>query len=193
MKRSLLLGLVIATPVLLASACSDDSSGGGNNYNVNNNTNNNQPDSGVLPDSSTLPDSSLLPDAGTEPDSATQPDSGTEPDGGGSTGTGAIGDPCSSAGDCAAPSGLTADCLTLLLNVFQFPGGYCTASCTPPTDPSDPDPCGPGAICASLAQQPGQCFKTCNDASECRENEGYDCTDPMGMVGQNVCAPPIGI
>ncbi len=184
MRRLFVILSIVA--LAWAPACSDDSSGGGggNNYN---NTNNTQQDSGVQYDSAVLPDSGQLVDSGMLPDAANEPDAANTQDGGGG-GNGAIGDPCTDASDCAGPNGLTADCLTDLMSFVQFPGGYCTANC----DPNTQDPCGAGAVCASMGGQ-GYCFKQCNDASECREAEGYECTDPMSMVGETVCSPHIGM
>lgn len=96
-------------------------------------------------------------------------------------GSGAIGDACSSAGQCTAPSGLTAECLQTVMFVLTFPNGYCSAGCDPQNDQ-----CGAGAICATFLME-NHCMKTCTDVSQCRGSEGYVCDNMGGLLSSTVC------
>ena len=186
-KTRLFLYLIVTSSLALGLAlggCGDDDSGGENE----NNTNNHHWYQDAGPEASTWPDAMVWEDAMVQVDAAPQVDAMVEIDGGGGTGDGLIGDPCTDGSDCDPPQGLTAECLTDLggMGMATFPDGYCTATCTA----GDPDPCGPDAVCASLMVA-SYCLKTCTDSIECRQPE-YSCEDPMGMVGQKVCVPPIG-
>ena len=185
MKKIVCMVLPLAAALV---ACSDDSSGGGNNTNNNRNNNVYRPDSGTneYRDAATLPDSAIPGPDSAILDAEVPPDSGQATQDGGGTGTGKIGDPCTSPDDCQAPAGLQAECLTNLLNMIELPGGYCTASCTP----GDPDPCAPDGVCYGM-QMMAYCLKPCTDNSECRQDEGYVCTDPLS-AGQTVCATELG-
>ncbi len=167
------------------SACGDDSSGG-NTPGNNNNGQHGFWDAGPSGDGHVWRDAaSNLPDAAQTPDAASQVDAASTPDSGGQQGNGKIGDPCTAPSDCEAPTNLQAKCLTDLMGMVQLPGGYCTASCTPPGQ-NEPDPCAPDGVCYGV-QFMGYCLKPCTDDTDCRQDEGYVCTDPMS-AGQTVCA-----
>lgn len=83
-------------------------------------------------------------------------------------GTGATGDPCMEAGDCAGGT-----CLEMLgAGGFgvTFTGGYCSATCTG----MGMGTCEEGAECANLLISMN-CLKTCTTAEDCRADEGYMC------------------
>jgi hypothetical protein len=110
-------------------------------------------------------------------------------------GDGVIGDACSGTPDCGGVTGagLTAECLTSLGGFITMPGGYCTSTCTAPANPGDPDACtAVGGVCMN-AMMASYCVKPCEDASDCREGEGYTCAaNPMG--GEDTyCLPPMGM
>ena len=112
-------------------------------------------------------------------------------DSGGDAAVRNTGEPCTVDGDCTGPGG---NCMTTLSITtpfplsIPFPGGYCSSSC----DGADPESCGPGAYCldASAYGGPTGCVKTCTDSTECRESEGYTCSDFM-IFTQNFCGPPV--
>ena len=101
------------------------------------------------------------------------------------------GEPCADDGDCIGPG---AQCLTELSITtpfplsIPFPNGYCSSTCVA----ADPESCGPGGWCldASAYGGPTGCVKTCTDSTECRESEGYTCSDFM-IFTQNFCGPPV--
>ncbi len=133
-------------------------------------------------------DAHIEVDATQMTDAEVEVDAFTEADAGEVVGEGAIGDPCGAPGDCSPPTGLTAECLTDIGGFVQFPGGYCTAECTA----EGPDPCEPDGVCVNLMMT-SYCLKPCQDISDCREDDGYECDDPMGQAGTTVCVPPIGM
>jgi hypothetical protein len=112
-------------------------------------------------------------------------------DGGGDAPVRNTGDPCTVDGDCTGPGAQCLDVLAITTPFplsIPFPGGYCSSSCVG----TDPDSCGAGAWCldASAYGGPTGCVKTCTDASECRESEGYTCSNFM-IFTQNFCGPPV--
>jgi hypothetical protein len=95
-----------------------------------------------------------------------------------------IGGPCTTAADCDAPEGLTAQCLTDLITIIVMPGGYCTAQC------QDLGDCGPGAACVDLSIV-RFCIRTCSSAADCRQDEGYYCDIiPYTSDPNTYCVPP---
>jgi hypothetical protein len=109
-------------------------------------------------------------------------------DGGGGRNTG---EPCTTAAECTGPGAICMTELSIttpLPMTIPFPGGYCSSTCSA----SDPDSCGPGAWCldASAYGGPTGCVKSCADSSECRESDGYTCSNFM-IFPQNFCAPPL--
>ncbi|MFT3927412.1 MAG: hypothetical protein QM778_33065 [Myxococcales bacterium] len=117
-------------------------------------------------------------------------DGGTGNNGNGN-GTGAeVGEPCDDKSDCMG--GANADCLkTVTINVgisfdIMFPGGSCTIlNCK-----SDAD-CPKGTGCLMGFSAPA-CTKTCEQASDCRSDEGYTCGAVTGSQDQRkFCQPPI--
>jgi hypothetical protein len=87
-----------------------------------------------------------------------------------------VGDPCTTAGDCAGSL-----CIT---DADGFPGGYCTDIC----DSTDPMACAAagGGLCLSTGPGgPELCFDECMTTPDCRM--GYTCTN-IGM-GNEICLP----
>ena len=112
-------------------------------------------------------------------------------DSGGDAAVRNTGEPCTVDGDCTGPGGncmTTLSITTPIVLDIPFPGGYCSSTCVA----TDPDSCGPGAWCldASGYGGPTGCVKTCTDSTECRESEGYTCSDFM-IFTQNFCGPPV--
>jgi hypothetical protein len=111
-------------------------------------------------------------------------------------GDGLVGDACGNAADCGGVSGpgLTAECVTdpTGMGLFTLPGGYCSSSCTAPTNPGDPDACtAVGGTCINVMVA-SYCLKPCADASECREPD-YGCSAvPGGVETDLYCLPPMG-
>lgn len=185
--KSLSLNFVIKTAVLVV-ACGVLSFGCGGDDDSGTNENHHYFDAAV--DAIVWPDAYIDIDAAEQIDAAHDIDAFVEIDGA-VVGEGEIGDPCSAHGDCIPPAGLTAECMTVIGEGFlqvEFPGGYCSADCTP----GEPDPCAPGGVCVDL-QIASKCLEPCQQNSDCRETEGYECDDPMNMAGQTVCVPPIGM
>ncbi len=78
------------------------------------------------------------------------------------------------------------ECITDIAGYFEFPGGYCTATCTSPAE------CGPDAECADLMFM-SYCLKTCDDPSDCRTDEGYICGEIPILGGGPYCIPSVEI
>lgn len=99
---------------------------------------------------------------------------------------GTVGDPCETDLQCMGVPGMET-CITVVPfgpgGYIEFPGGYCSADCVTDGD------CGEGALCVSTMGGMSACFLTCEDGSDCREDEGYECrarhSDP-----QTFCMPP---
>lgn len=110
----------------------------------------------------------------------------------GPTRPGAVGSACAADSDCTEPTG--ARCETVVGGggfSFELPGGYCTADCEGPSDPS----CGPGAECFSIGFGGfgfSLCVKACDSNEDCRADEGYTCMAPPfgGTPGAMYCLPP---
>ena len=97
---------------------------------------------------------------------------------------GLTGDPCSSPSQCNCVPSSSRECLTTISGYISFPGGYCSARCTTPTE------CGSGAHCAELYTGVNYCLKVCTSASQCRMAEGYTCTRiPMSSDTRTYCLP----
>ncbi len=105
-------------------------------------------------------------------------------------GTGEVGEACSDVSQCTGITNGTAECLTSVGGMLNFPGGYCTGSgCTVGTACDNAN-----GVCVDLFTVMQYCLVECTAASECRQSEGYDCaqlpqaptTDPM------YCMPPTG-
>jgi hypothetical protein len=103
--------------------------------------------------------------------------------------SGLVGDPCTEDGDCEDTLGTEPFCLEDIPmgpgGTLEFPGGYCSATCTP-----DGGECGDGAICfgGGGPTSTRRCYKECTDDSDCRESEGYECHELWGGMGF-VCWP----
>lgn len=106
-----------------------------------------------------------------------------------------VGEPCSTATDCAEPPRAT--CFTTVsgggfVPDMVFPGGYCSRGC----DESEGDDCGGSGTCATLSSAGGMissmfqfCAKPCTTEADCRNAEGYRCHVVFpGFPG--VCVPP---
>ncbi|MDY0004475.1 MAG: hypothetical protein RBU30_24475 [Polyangia bacterium] len=173
--RRLSLVLVAGLGLCLA-ACGDDDSG-----QTNNNNHHMFFDAALQPDSAQPQPDSAQP----QPDSAQpQPDSNVQP------GNGITGDGCGGAGQCGGITNGTPECLTTLMSMINFPGGYCSSqSCTADT------PCDNGnGTCVSIMGFMTVCLKACTAATECRQSEGYDCTT-LPLVGgeETYCLPGSGM
>jgi hypothetical protein len=95
----------------------------------------------------------------------------------------AVGDPCTSSGQCADQ---------LCITGAPFSGGYCTqhiAECPGPGDV--PGPCPAGSACVnpgSAATGGDYCAKLCAADGDCRVAEGYKCCPwPRGGPGIAIC------
>jgi hypothetical protein len=117
-------------------------------------------------------------------------DAGGTPGGdGGATGGAAVGDPCTSAADCALPG---AECFTESFGSVSWPGGFCSKSCGGEDAPENE--CGEVAGCASIGSSGGGmgisgmfCSPPCSSDAECRQAEGYRC---QMLFGFGFCVPP---
>ena len=97
---------------------------------------------------------------------------------------GLTGDPCATPSQCNCVPSSSRECLTTLAGYLTFPGGYCSARCTSPTE------CGSGAHCAEVYTGASYCLKVCTSASQCRMAEGYSCTRiPMSSDTRTYCLP----
>ncbi len=93
---------------------------------------------------------------------------------GGGTGSGSIGDPCSSINDCGPDAG-TCD--------TSVSGGVCTALCLPTVIPC---PAGSGCALLSLGGQQAICLPVCNSDSDCRS--GFTCLPDL-LSMRSLCTP----
>ena len=114
-----------------------------------------------------------------------QTDSAVTGDGGG--GDRNTGVACADAATCTGPN---AQCLTEftglpVIGTLAFPGGYCSSDCD--ADGS----CGPGGYCVDGTTwgMPKMCTKTCSTAADCRQAEGYECTNLFNTFPQTMCFP----
>jgi hypothetical protein len=124
-----------------------------------------------------------IPDPTTEPPEDT-PTEGT-PDY--TPGDALVGDPCTVVDDCAGIPSSAVNCMTDIMGMIEFPGGYCSADCT--TD----DDCGEGATCYSAGGFLTLCLKDCTSDSDCRESEGYGCDEIPYLGGGPFCIPAISM
>jgi hypothetical protein len=179
MQKALCLSLFLVLAPL--AACGDDDGGTNNNHTIYNDSSVGQ-DGNVQQDANVQHDSAVQNDAATQHDAAVGPDSAVA--------NGVVGDPCTDTNQCGGVGGgLTAECITVLFTILTFPGGYCTAACTPGT----PDPCAAsGGVCYDPGMGSGYCLKSCTDSSQCREAETYTCSNPLGGADL-YCLPPIGM
>jgi hypothetical protein len=100
-----------------------------------------------------------------------------------------IGDACETSTDCSQGGERLCD--------VASPGGYCTVfDCEAGKCPEEGS-CvvfgsSPSTVAAcmnssgSVASQRSFCMLTCEDSSDCREDEGYACTDPMAVGAVSV-------
>ena len=121
----------------------------------------------------------IAPDIVPDPWPDTPPD--VMPDG--ATGR-VVGDPCRRDFQCDGVPGTGRMCLTNLYGYVDFPGGYCSASCTSGTE------CGVGASCVSLYGFMTLCLKNCTTFFDCRYSEGYTCSS-VGSGSPTFCIPPL--
>jgi len=79
----------------------------------------------------------------------------------------------------------------------EIPGGYCSKLVCKHKNEAEQD-CGPGAFCFDLEQFVESpltaCFQTCESDTDCRNGEGYICTDVSGTTWEplprKACLPP---
>lgn len=137
----------------------------------------------IIPEPVSDPTSDSIPDPTTDPipdpTSDWAPDTTTDP----GTGTGVVGDPCASDGDCGGIPSAEAFCLTSVGGYISFPGGYCSSYCT------DDGPCGAGAVCVVMYSY-GICMQPCTSDTECRTAEGYTCNAIPYVTDAPYCVPP---
>lgn len=86
-------------------------------------------------------------------------------------GNGNVGEACTDVSQCTGITDGTAECLTDVFGVINFPGGYCTGSGCTPGNSCDNDT----GICVDIMGLLQYCLKPCTDVSQCRGNEGYVC------------------
>lgn len=78
----------------------------------------------------------------------------------------------------------------------EIPGGYCSLLVCPKNQAEGA--CGPGGYCFDLEQfvetPLTACFDVCESDSDCRQSEGYICTDVSGSqwtpLPKKACLPP---
>ncbi|MFH1435331.1 MAG: hypothetical protein ABIJ56_06410 [Pseudomonadota bacterium] len=145
------------------------------------------PDSVDLPPDIPLPDLdvTLDPDMPDGPGPDLPPDASDATDGAeGPCSVGLTGDPCATPAQCSCVPSSSRECLATISGYLTFPGGYCSARCTSPTE------CGSGAQCAEVVTGASTCLKVCTSASQCRMAEGYACTRiPMSSDTRTYCLP----
>jgi hypothetical protein len=76
----------------------------------------------------------------------------------------------------------------------EFPGGYCTQTCTPSFG-GGADDCPAGSACFGGGFggfSAAFCGKTCSGDADCRTDETYTCQSAPFGGGPSVCAPPLG-
>lgn len=101
-------------------------------------------------------------------------------------GEGFVGDSCDNVDDCQGYPAVAKECLPDIMGYIDLPGGYCSAVCTSPAE------CGPDADCVDIYVA-SYCLKTCNEAEDCRTDEGYTC-DMLPYIGTGpYCIPSIDI
>jgi len=105
-------------------------------------------------------------------------------------GDGNVGDACTDATQCTNVNNGTAECLTSVV-VINFPGGYCSGSGCTPGQACDATG---NSVCVDLYGYFQYCLVECTAASECRQAEGYDCTQlPQAPVTDPMyCLPAAG-
>lgn len=180
-RWAVLLIIVLVLSPLVACSESDDS--GQNNQN-----------SHIIVDASLYRDASQQRDAAQQRDAYQHPDvfiplDSSHQDAG--TANGVVGDPCVGPSECGGITGGTVECMTTLLMMLNFNGGYCTASgCSGVS----PDPCAAaGGVCVDMMMM-SYCFKPCMDATECRQADGYECKElPIMGDGNTYCLPGMGM
>ena len=125
------------------------------------------------PDRENIPGPDLLPDISDAADGSD-----------GSCTVGLTGDPCAEPDQCNCIPSDSRECLTTIGGYLSFPGGYCSARCTSPTE------CGSGAHCAEVYPGTSYCLKVCTSAAQCRMAEGYTCARiPMSSDTRTYCLP----
>jgi len=85
---------------------------------------------------------------------------------------------------CDGVPGSGRTCLANLFGYVDFPGGYCSATCTSGTE------CGTGGSCVSLYGFGNYCLKNCTTMWDCRVPEGYSCSS-IGSGSPTFCIPPL--
>ena len=94
-----------------------------------------------------------------------------------------IGSPCKHDSDCGTQPYI---CL-LKSGDVEYPNGYCTEPCSQQVSTgTGTDTMGCPVDSACIVDQ---CRRTCTDSSECREAEGYTCTDgtALGLAAAQFC------
>lgn len=183
MKRTLLtcLALILA---LGLGACSDDN-GGSEDIGQDETT------TDLVQDEVTSDVPEISPDLPTEPDvvedPTPDPDALDTPAEEVPPGDGAVGDPCTSVADCGDYPATARQCMTDISGFIEFPGGYCTATCTSEAE------CGDGADCVSIIIA-DFCLKLCDNSSDCRVAENYECAEiPLIGDGTTYCIPQFDV
>lgn len=176
-------GTIVALCLPILVACGGGDTSDGNQQNNNNHVMQNDAsmDDASMDDAFVDPDASQQQDAEVQQDAAQQQDSSTP-------GTGITGDPCTDANQCGGITNGTPECVTDIMSMMSFPGGYCSSStCTVG------QACDNGmGICVDVGGMgfATYCLQECVDATECRTGEGYDCTTvPMSQDTTTYCLP----
>jgi hypothetical protein len=99
---------------------------------------------------------------------------------------GSTGTACTEDDDCTGVPGTGRFCMDRLEAGggygMDFPGGYCSAEC------DSADDCGVGADCLDLGYL-GHCMRRCSSSVECRESEGYVCSEIPFITTETYCVP----
>jgi hypothetical protein len=185
MKRTLLMCLALMLTLGLM-ACSDDNG-------ESNDTGQDETVSDPVQDEGTIdtPSEDAAPDLPSEPDvvedPSPDPDATDTPAEEFVPGEGEVGDACDSADDCGAYPATAKQCMTDLMGFITFEGGYCTATCTSAAE------CGDGANCVNMMLV-SYCLKLCENNSDCRTAEHYECAElPYISDGNTYCMPQFDI
>jgi hypothetical protein len=113
------------------------------------------------------------------PDMYPDTTSDTSPD---TTAGSIVGDPCTSVAQCMEVPGTGRLCLTTIAGYMDFPGGYCSASCTSSAD------CGTNAACVDVMGYGLYCLERCSSDFGCRYLEDYAC-ETLSTAAGLYCVP----
>ncbi len=175
---SIVLGCVLAF-----SACGSDKNG-----DEDTSTDTLTDSNDLLGDTAGDTESDTIPDPTTEPPedhAEVTPDTPADiPTEGG---TGVVGDSCATQDDCGGIPSASPNCMTDIYGMITFPNGYCSADCITDAD------CGAGSTCFDVMGFMQFCMKDCTDRTDCREDEGYSCSEVPYIGGGPFCLPAIDI